>query len=101
MQGPAALAVQRQNDVMEGHERRAVADGDAGAAQLLHHLAEPLLHVHLSGPSRHCTPLVCYTPSVYLLVCYVFDKHFKLAFQFSHLRHCTGQEISTCCGLPV
>ena len=47
VQAPPALAVQGEHDVVEGHERGAVADGDAGAPQLLHLLAEPLLHVHL------------------------------------------------------
>ena len=47
MEAPAALAVKGEHNVMKGHERRAVADGDAGAAQLLHLLAEALLHVHL------------------------------------------------------
>ena len=53
VQGPGALAVQGQHDVVEGHERGAMADGDAGAAQLLHALAEALLHVHLRIQPGH------------------------------------------------
>ena len=49
VQRPAALAVQREHEVVEGHESGAVADGDAGAAERLHALAEALLHVHLPG----------------------------------------------------
>ena len=45
--GPAALAVEREDEVVEGHERGPVADRHARAPQLLHALAEAVLHVHL------------------------------------------------------
>lgn len=53
--GPAALAIKSEDQVVEGHERRSVTNGDARAAQLLHPVAEPLLHVHLRHhhPSHH------------------------------------------------
>ncbi len=47
MDGPAPFTVKGQHQVVKGHKGRAVADGDAGAPQLLHLAAEPLLHVHL------------------------------------------------------
>jgi len=53
MQRPAALAVKREHQVMECHERRAVADRHARAAQALDQLAEALLHVHLPSRVRH------------------------------------------------
>lgn len=47
MDGPAPLPIQGKHQVMEGHQSGAVANGDAGAPQLLHLGAEPLLHVNL------------------------------------------------------
>ena len=53
VQGPAALPVQGQDLVVEGHERWPMTDGDAGAPQLLDHVAEPLLHIHLQAMRRY------------------------------------------------
>ena len=52
VQRPAALAVQREHQVVERHQRRAVADRHARAAQALDQLAEALLHVHLPCRAR-------------------------------------------------
>ncbi len=48
---PPALAVEREHDVVEGHERRPVRDRHARAADAPHELAEAALHVdgHAGG----------------------------------------------------
>ena len=51
MDGPAPFTIKGQHQVVKGNKGRAVADGDAGAPQLLHLAAEPLLHVHLVNRS--------------------------------------------------
>ncbi len=61
MDGPAPFAVKGQHQVVKGNKGRAVADGDAGAPQLLHLTAEPLLHVHLVNRNA-------------LLLCYKLDS---------------------------